>query len=127
MYSLKYTGLWLASGYALGALIIVASLIPGLPGPETAGFDKLGHGVMYASLGAWFCGIYKPSRWVHLLIALVILGGSIEILQSLSAERSAEWLDMAANLAGSVVGLSIGWTLLADWCARIERRFGWQP
>lgn len=126
MYSLKYPRVWLASGYALAALIISLSLLPDLPGPKTVGFDKAGHIIMYASLAFWFCGIYKPSHWPAVLILLIALGGMLELLQSLTSHRSAEWPDMAANLAGAGVGLLLGWKILPGWCGRVERWLGLQ-
>lgn len=124
MYALKYPAFWLASGYAIAVLIIALSLLPALPGPDTAGFDKIAHGLMYATLAAWFCGIYRPAKWPVLLGVFVALGGLLELAQSMTMARSAEWQDMLANLVGLGVGLALGWTLLAGWCGWIERRLG---
>lgn len=123
MYPLRFRSAWVAGGYGLALLITLLSLLPGLPGPDTAGFDKIGHTAMYALLAFWFCGLYRPSHWPLIFILLAALGGILELAQSLLSARTAEWLDMAANAAGLGLGVLLGWSL-SGWCGRVERRLG---
>lgn len=124
MYPLKHSRFWLAAAYALMLLIVGLSLLPGLPSTKTTGFDKLGHMLMYALLAVWFCGIYRPQRWLPVGVALAALGGMLEIAQSWTVTRTPEWPDMGANLVGIFFGLLLGWKLLAGWCVLVERRLG---
>ena len=91
------------------ALITVLSLLPS-PGQAMLfpGQDKLLHGGAYLylySLGwlAW----RRPQAWNHRLFwGLVGYGIVVELLQWLTGYRDAEWLDLAANVAGLGVGVA---------------------
>ena len=120
MYPLAYPLRWLIGAYAMVALIVVASLLPDVPGPALPGFDKLGHFLMYAAAAVWLTGIYRPRRWLFLLIALAVVGGGLELLQGAVSGRSASWGDALANFAGASGGLLAGWSLVPGWCRRLE-------
>jgi len=98
------------------ALIVVAwgELTP--HPPRLAGpfqWDKLDHFIAYFGLSllatlAW--GLRRSLLWVFL--AVVALGGSLEIIQSFVG-RDAEWGDFLANDLGAVLGLALAIAYLA--------------
>jgi VanZ family protein len=80
--------------------------------PELMAWDKAQHFVAYFGLALLAAlGWGRRVRARYILAALLLLGGVLEILQSLVG-RDAEWLDMAANTAGAVTGLGAGFLLL---------------
>jgi VanZ family protein len=96
-------------------LIALVSLVPGnsIPGVSLfyiPGLDKLVHIGMYALLGFVVLlegrNQFTGSRSKLLLILILfLLGAIIEVAQAtLVSTRSAEWLDLAANLCGLVAG-----------------------
>ncbi|MNT88874.1 hypothetical protein D3C72_2294960 [compost metagenome] len=44
-----------------------------------------------------------------LLLALVVYGGVIELLQGMTAYREADWLDLVADTGGILAGLALDW------------------
>ena len=122
MYPLAFPRGWIAAGYVLVFLLLVGSLLPDLPGPGLKHADKLAHVLMYASAMFWFSGIFRPEKWWKIFAALAALGGLLELVQGFSATRSADWLDMLANLAGLAVALAAAWLFTGGWCLAAERR-----
>ena len=60
----------------------------------------------YLFLTLWFSLLVgKKEQLLQLVTGLLIFGCLIELLQSLTGYRVAEWADLAANLAGIAVGL----------------------
>ena len=84
---------------------------PTLPGPWM--WDKAAHFTAYfglcllATLG-W--GLRRSLVWVFL--AVVALGGGLEILQTIVG-RDGEWGDFFANDLGALAGLAVGIAYLA--------------
>lgn len=69
----------------------------------TTGWDKIDHVLAFFVLAILGCRGY--SRYIFFaMLGLVFFGGLIEILQSFTSYRSAEWADLAADIAGLVVG-----------------------
>lgn len=86
--------------------ILVLSLMPPSSGLPTTGWDKSNHMLGFGTLG--FLGIRSwPGRAVVVLTALLAYGGLIEILQSLTPYRSAEWADLLADGLGLAIGLLV--------------------
>lgn len=86
--------------------ILVLSLMPPSSGLPTTGWDKSNHMLGFGTLG--FLGIRSwPKRAVMVLAALLAYGGLIEILQSLTPYRSAEWADLLADGVGLLLGLGM--------------------
>ena len=86
--------------------ILVLSLMPPSSGLPTTGWDKSNHMLGFGTLG--FLGVRSwPNRTVVVLAALLAYGGLIEVLQSLTPYRSAEWADLLADGVGLAVGLLI--------------------
>ena len=99
----------------LAGFIALLSLVPGSSMPDSSLFsigslDKFVHFSMYASIG--LVALFERRSHIHcnfshLLLLGVIFAMSvlIELLQAtVVASRSAEWLDLLANLTGLVAG-----------------------
>jgi VanZ family protein len=82
----------------------------------TTGWDKSNHWLAFTVLTWLACNAF-PKRLAVTLLGLLAYGALIEILQSFTPTRSAEWLDLFAD----GVGILTGWALvrLHDWIARL--------
>ncbi len=106
---------------ALVLVLVYASLVPDLPIPAPGNFDKVEHFTTYCALAVWFLGLYPRSRYWAVVVALLALGGGLEIAQGLMGlGRTADILDMAANTSGVGVGLLLALTLTGNWARRVE-------
>jgi VanZ family protein len=102
--------LWAA---ALGAGVALATWLmlrqgSGLPA-AWPGLDKLGHLLTFAALSVptALLLVRRPGRAWRVLVLGLAYGGAIEIVQSFLPWRSAEWLDLAADGAGVLLGLAL--------------------
>jgi VanZ family protein len=118
----RHPALWLACGWMLVIAIVYLSLTPApisIPGPEG---DKYGHIAAYAAVTFWFMQIYDTARpRVIVVLALAALGGGLEIIQSFTGYRSMEAADMAADVAGIVIGWVAGPPRTFNVLDRIEK------
>ncbi|MGJ7546055.1 VanZ family protein [Variovorax sp. LT1R16] len=83
--------------------LLVLSLMPPAPLMPTTGWDKGNHMLGFAVLAmlghaAW------PGRTWTVLLGLLAYGGLIEVLQSFTPDRLAEWADLLADGVGLLVG-----------------------
>lgn len=84
---------------------------PRLEGPLM--WDKLDHFIAYFGLmllAALGWGLRRSLSWI--LLAVVALGGALEILQNMTG-RDADWSDLAANSVGALAGLALALAYLA--------------
>lgn len=125
MYRMQYPRLWLGLGWALVALVVILSLLPGktLHDFDFLVSDKVQHALAYATVMVWFAGIYQRSSYRWIVPGLVVMGVAIEFLQQKYFHRHFEVRDMLANTAGVLAGLVIGRYVLGGWCARVEQLF----
>lgn len=124
MRALRHPRLYLAIGRGLITLILFLSLAP-LPAPplHVEQGDKIGHAIAYLVLTFWYAQLFDARRDLLLrAAAFVALGGLIEIAQSFTSYRSAEWLDFFADDAGVAAGLALGLSRAGGWLAHLERR-----
>jgi VanZ family protein len=92
--------------YAAGALVAAASLVPSATLPPASIGDKVEHMIAYAVLG--LLGAASSERGImRLILGLAVFGLAIELLQSFSPGRSPDLLDLAADIAGAVVGCGL--------------------
>jgi len=92
------------------SLVLILSLMPAQGGP--AGYeDKFYHGTAYLVMACVFLRALYMTRPVGAFAAAVAavlfassFGAMVELLQSLTATRTAEVLDALANGAGAAVG-----------------------
>lgn len=119
MNTLVHRRVWLAIGWSLVVLVTVLSLIPGRDLPDIRVSDKVEHLLAYFTLMAWF-GQIHGARLVPVL-ALVALGGTLEVLQGMSGYREMSAYDQLAN----TLGVGLGWLAtrrFPDLLVRLEAR-----
>ena len=96
------------------AAVLALALLPRVPPMVSTGWDKGNHVLAFTALAVLGLWAY-PRRSAMLLAGLLAYGGLIEILQSLTPSRVAEWPDLLAD----ALGLLMGWGLV-----RALERFG---
>jgi len=93
-------------GWLLITAVIVLSLVSiNTAMPDIKNSDKYGHFIAYFTLMIWFAWLY-PKPWVRNLYAIgfILLGGAMEILQSMTAHRMGDIEDFHVNTIGVIVG-----------------------
>ena len=123
---MRYKWLWLAIGFSLIAAIFAGSIMD-IP-IEVKRFvlqDKVMHMSVYACLMGWFAQIYRHDLTrLFLVITFISMGIVIEFLQSMTATRQFELLDMIANTSGVVLAWALGYTWFGSLLSRLERLLG---
>ena len=108
--------LWIAVIAILVVLIVVASLAPSPVVPTQSFSDKYAHFIAYFALALLGSAIAAPAGLWKVMLRCLLLGASLEILQSLLTEhRTADIADLAANAAG----IALAWLIAG------EGRAGW--
>jgi VanZ family protein len=117
----RYRTAWFALGWLLVLGVAVGSLLPSLPEVSAGVSDKFMHFAAYATLAFLFMGAVGRRHWRRIALGLLALGAAIELAQAtLTATRSGEWLDMAANAAGAAAGLVAAAAIPGNWCRQVE-------
>lgn len=120
--SARHWRFWYVVGAVLVLVVVVASLVPGKDLPRLGINDKIEHITAYLGLSLWFGGLVVPRRYGLLGLALLLLGGGIEIAQGLMGlGRQADWHDFYADAAGVIVGLTMCLLGLRHWASWFER------
>ncbi|WP_210394691.1 hypothetical protein [Motiliproteus sediminis] len=96
---------WMLLSAGLLTAISLLSLWPLTQLPEVPGSDKTHHLVAYAAL-MLPAAYARPRGWLWLGLFFLGWSGAIELLQPL-VNRYGEWLDLAANAAGLVTGITL--------------------
>lgn len=118
----RHARVWYVVGVILTMAVIVSSLVPARDLPHLRVSDKLEHLVAYASLAIWFGGLLPPRRYLALGLALLALGGGIEIVQGLMGlGREADWHDFYADALGAALGLALCMAGLQHWASWLEQ------
>lgn len=74
------------------------------------GKDKIVHFIFYFIMMLLWCLAQKKTtaiKNITILIVVVLYGGLIEILQSFTSFRTADFYDFIANTAGALLGFTI--------------------
>jgi VanZ family protein len=104
---------------ALLATILWLALTPAPPKQADLGWDKLNHASAFATLALVATRGFGRAAWWRIALALLAYGGLIEVLQSFTPTRQAEWADLLADAvgvaAGLVLSLAAGWLLARRW------------
>ena len=122
MLPLRNAALWRTLSVLLLLIVLAAMLAPpgwfGSSADRLLQFthaDKLLHGAIFVVLAAWFAGLFERRRYLALAIWLTVFGVLVEGCQFLVDYRTADWLDIAANSLGILLGLSLALAGLGGW------------
>ncbi len=96
---------WLILSSVLIVIIGILSLTPLDELPAAPCSDKLHHLLAYAGL-ALPVSIVRPKYWLIVMLFYCMFSGAIELIQPF-VNRYGEWLDMAANCSGLLLGISL--------------------
>ena len=123
MLPLRYSRYWLAAGLVLLGLGLASALSPLSARIPLTLNDKLLHTGGFLFFMVWFGGLFEARRLPYVVVALAAYGLLIELLQSFTPTRQAEFLDLIAD----VLGVLLGWAATAAgasrWCAKLESWF----
>lgn len=112
--------LWRVLLALLLAAITWLALAPAPPKVASTGWDKANHALAFAALA--FVGVWalwqRPRQWLLLCVALLAYGGFIEIAQSFTPTREADWHDVVADGVGITLGLLVAWPIA--WLGRTD-------
>jgi VanZ family protein len=130
MLPLRHARRWRFASILLLLLVFAAALMPAVwfwqdRGELVSWFvhaDKWLHGLTFALLATWFAGQHHRQSYWRIGTGLILFGALIELCQGLVTYRSAEWLDMIADIAGISVGLGIALAGLGGWSVWVENR-----
>jgi VanZ family protein len=130
MLPLRYALRWQTASAVLLLLVLTSALMPAIwfwpdrvrLGASLEDLDKWAHALAFALLAVWFAGQYRRAAYWRIAMGLVGFGVLIEICQRAVGYRSAEWLDIGADIAGVVIGLMIGLAGAGGWSQRFENR-----
>ena len=122
MLPLRYPKVWFALGCVLVIGVVAGSLLPAGAIDVVTFNDKLMHAGSYLVLMLWFAGLYRRALHPAIGGVLLLLGVSLDLLQGLTATRTLDIYDIAANSFGVLVGLVLSALVFEGWCQRLERR-----
>jgi len=122
MLRLPHARLWYALGAALTLFIVVMSLLPPSELPALRVNDKIEHALAFTALAVWFGGLLPQRHYAWLALALLALGGAIEVAQKLMGlGRLADVHDLVADAWGIGFGLTLCALGLRHWAQWVER------
>ncbi|MGY4234713.1 hypothetical protein ACVIIW_003660 [Bradyrhizobium sp. USDA 4449] len=94
----------LAAWSALGVIVFVTLSPSGLrPQTGSAGAERFS---AYCLLGALFVLAY-PQHFVRVMTFILVVAGSLELLQNLTPDRHGHVADVAEKIAGGIAGSSL--------------------
>ena len=98
--------LWIGAFCSVALAVLVLSLMPTVPHMPSTGWDKANHLLAFAVL-AWLGSQAYPLRTSSVLLGLLAYGALIEVFQSFTTYRFADWHDFLAD----GLGLLLGWLI----------------
>lgn len=96
---------WLFLFWATVLAVLILSLVPTVPELPSTGGDKTNH--LLAFFALFVLGRKSYAKTGLLILGLILYGGLIEILQSLTTYRLAEWADLLADVMGLLLGMCL--------------------
>ena len=113
--------LWRVTLALLLCAVTYLALIPAPPPQVSLGWDKLNHFSAFATL-AGLAFLSFAGAWLRIAVALLSYGALIEVLQSFTPTRTAEWGDLLADALGIAFGLLLSARVVATASRRGRRR-----
>ncbi len=97
---------WAFIFWSCVAVVLLLSLSPPAEHLLAAGWDKSNHVLAFSVLAILGCRTY-PSHLAAVMAGLLLYGGLIEVLQSFTPYRVAEWGDIIADGLGLFLGFGL--------------------
>lgn len=128
MLPLQYAPRWRSASVVLLLAVLLAAISPAVWfWPDRiqmalwlGSFDKWTHAVTFVVLTVWFAGQFRPRSYWRIATGLLGFGLLIEICQRMVSYRTAEWLDVVADVIGIIIGLAIAALGIGGWSLRVE-------
>ncbi len=118
---LAYQKLWVILGWLMVTAVVYVSLTPSPPALPAQLGDKVAHILAYAWLMFWFSSLYTGRARMMSGVGFVFVGFVLEVLQGLAGHRSAEAMDMLANVAGVVCAWVLASTRAGGFLKDLDR------
>lgn len=130
MLPLRHVRGWQIASLLILFLVLVAAMMPAVWfwDDKVKGIvwfrsvDKWLHGATFLFLTVWFAGLYRAQAYWRIAVGLLAFGLLIELCQRMVSYRTADWLDVGADVAGIVAGLAIALAGLGGWAMHLESR-----
>jgi len=120
--TLRYPRAWFCIGLLIAAVVTFYCLLPAERLPQLGIWDKAEHALAFGLLAFWFASVVARWDYLFMMLALVALGGGIEIAQGLmKMGREADIRDFIADCVGAGLGLALAMTPLVRWPSWLER------
>ena len=131
MLPLRYALRWQVASAILLLFVLASALMPAIWfWPDRVrmedwltNLDKWAHVLAFAFLAVWFAGQYRRTAYWRIAAGLLAFGVLIEICQRAVGYRSAELMDVGADVAGIAIGLVLGLAGAGGWSLRFEQRY----
>ncbi len=120
MQPLRYARAWLVAGAILLVFGLLSALSPVQSLMPVSMNDKLVHALGFLFFMLWFGGVFQVRFAPALVVGLASYGILIEVLQSFTPTRQAEFPDLVADLAGILLGWALSAAGFSRWCATLE-------
>lgn len=121
MRALPHARIWYVIGLLLTAFVILICLLPQRDLPHVSLSDKIEHALAYVALALWFGGLLRLRSYPWLILALLVLGGGIEVAQGLMGlGRTADLRDFYADATGVGIGIALCLIGLRHWAVWLE-------
>ena len=116
--------LWVGTWIVMILGVIVLSLMPGPPIPDSLTVGKFDHGFAYFCLAATAVQLYaKRNAWLVAGAGLIALGIALELAQGyLTDYRDMSVYDGMIDTVGVAIGLATAWTPFTNVLQRIDAR-----
>lgn len=122
MRPLRFAMWWALGGVALLAYVVYLCLEPPDGGGTSLINDKLAHFLAFFGLTGWFAALVQRRLYVAVALAMLALGGFIEVAQTAMAlGRVGDWFDFWADSAGVAAAIVVSLAIRESWFERIER------
>ena len=130
MLPLRHERLWRSLSVFLLLVVLAGTLTPSVWFDSKVealiwfeNVDKWIHGLSFLFLSVWFAGLWERRAYWRIAAGLMLFGFIVEGCQLLVSYRTADWLDIAANPVGIMVGLMAATAGLGGWGPRLEARY----
>jgi glycopeptide antibiotics resistance protein len=130
MLPLRHERLWRSLSVFLLLVVLAGTLTPSVWFDSKVealiwfeNVDKWIHGLSFLFLSVWFAGLWERSANWRIAAGLMLFGFIVEGCQLLVSYRTADWLDIAANTVGIMVGLMAATAGLGGWGPWLEARY----